>query len=114
MKNLNLKEMSKHDKVKAMFKDLRKEGFTARMSFMCCRSCAWSKLGNEGKKDNDNIVFFSSQSSADDTYLYLSWSGNAEKICKAAEENGLLAVWNGEKDRSIMLIDINDIVEREN
>lgn len=100
--------MSDKDKIAASFKQLRKEGFFARMNFLCCQSCAWAGIP-EGQ--STNVVFYHKQSArALDKYgrldqhgMHLYHGGNSARIYEVLRENGLNVEWNGKPDAAILV-----------
>ncbi len=84
------------ERVAAGFRTLRKQGYAARMGFMCCGTCAADAL-----KDSDKTAFYSEQSN--DSYskggklkesLYISWSGDVDEIAEALQAEGLIVGHN--------------------
>ena len=63
-------------------KELRKHGYTARMNFRCCQSCAWYELGEAGK--HERAVFWHNQ----DNKSFDRW-GNLR--------GGMCLAWNGDR-----------------
>lgn len=94
-------EMVNKQNLKNFFRDLRKEGFFARMNFMCCNTCAWAEV----PEDKENVVFYHNQENPEDEYLYLCWSGDARIIFDIAENNNFDMIWNGNQDVKIKLRD---------
>lgn len=92
-------------KLRKMFATLRKAGFTARMNFMCCQSCAWAEIGNIEPQPED-VVFYHNQDNANipDGYVYLAWSGNMGEIYKAISNAGLYTDHDGNEDRRIRVM----------
>lgn len=79
--------MTDRQMVREAFAELRRQGYTAKMNFSCCSSCAWYELSEAGKADK--AVFFNRQSN--DAFdgptlvrdLYLQWDGDHKVIAKA-------------------------------
>jgi hypothetical protein len=79
--------MSDRDVLREAFKELRKHGYTARMNFSCCQSCAWYELSKAGK--DEKVVFWHNQDNQSfDRWgnlrcgLYLAWSGDQVEIAR--------------------------------
>ena len=79
--------MSDRDVLREAFKELRKHGYTARMNFQCCQSCALYELSEAGK--NGKAVFWGNQDNRSfDRWgnlrggMYLSWSGDRIEIAR--------------------------------
>ena len=102
-------ELTDRERVKESFKVLRKAGYAARMGFMCCGTCASSKLSD---KDEENVVYYSEQ--GNDSYnkdgklihtLYLSWSGDLQEIIGALVDSGLRVLHHtGNENRCVEVI----------
>jgi hypothetical protein len=90
-----------------IFRELRKNGFTAKQNFLCCQSCGWSVLEDEGRQDGENIVFYHKQDSESfkDSNLkrtiYLAFSGDGHTIKKTFEKHGYKVDWNGTNEERI-------------
>lgn len=92
-------------RLRKMFTKLRKNGFMARMNFMCCQSCAWNEIGQTDpasknvvfyhKQDNDKIPF---------GHVYLAWSGDINVIYQAISAAGLYTDHDGNEDRRIKVM----------
>lgn len=100
--------MSDKSKIKASFAKLRKEGFFARMNFLCCQSCAWAAT-----PDVANVVFYHQQDADSfNSYgnvkpndrLYLAHQGNSKRIVEVLTENGLRVEWNGKETTRIAIV----------
>lgn len=88
---MNSDDLTDRERVVKAFRNLRKVGYTARMGFMCCGSCAGYAL-----RESPKVVYYSQQSN--DSYdkngtlirtLYLSWSGDIGEIIPAIQDAGL-------------------------
>ena len=84
--------------LKNTFRQLRKEGWFARMNFKCCQSCGWSEVPD----DKENVVFYHNQDNDDLNRrgeVYLAHSGKTERLVDLLKENsigtGLVVDWNG-------------------
>ena len=54
--------MTTREKVRKAFRKLRKEGFFARMSYLCCSSCATAEMGIfHGLTPESNFAYFHKQ-----------------------------------------------------
>src|SRR5579863_6308129 len=95
------------DAVKKAFSNLRKEGFIAKMNFMCCGSCAGYNIGAdfdkkvlEGLQPNHypkGCVFFHHQDNQhfeDDGVLYLAYGQIEGTEAKAKTELSTVEVGN--------------------
>lgn len=94
--------LTDHDRIKAAFAALRKQGFFARMNFWCCQSCAWADVP-EGKP---NVAFYHKQDAeAFDRWgnispkrggvLHIAHAGNSQIIVDALRATGLAVTWDG-------------------
>lgn len=89
--------------LRTAFANLRKQGWTARMNFWCCQTCAWSAL-SACVKETDNVVFFHGQDNASlkaDDECYLAWQGDGRALVEALRATGLQVKWNGSKGTRI-------------
>ena len=64
MKTFNKEDATLRERIKEAFKTLRKEGFIARMDFLCCQSCAGYQIATDaavmvkaGKKVNGCVYY---------------------------------------------------------
>lgn len=90
-------------RVRRAFTNLRRRGYTARMNFKCCQSCAWAQLEQDLNLDTDDawnsvkVVFFHGQD--DEAFrhdgslerdLHVRWSGDRLDIaCALVDQFGL-------------------------
>ena len=87
-------------KISAAFRALRKKGWTAKMNFSCCSSCAWSELSEDHNED-DEIVFFHNQDNdrlKETGETWLSWSGDGRVLFDVLNDFELTPIWDGSKD----------------
>jgi hypothetical protein len=105
--------MNDKTKISNAFKNLRKNGWFARMSFWCCQSCGCAAVP-EGF--NNKFVFYHKQDAeAFDRegnlggknkrtmYLTHGEGGDANEIVKALNNHGLNTDWNGDMNIRIMV-----------
>lgn len=86
--------------IRKSFAQLRKMGYTARMNFMCCSSCAAAEI------ETPNAVFYSRQGNDRLTeygQLYVQWAGNSVAIVKELEKNGLEVIHDGNEATAILI-----------
>lgn len=85
-------------KVRAAFRQLRKEGFVARMG-----------ISNDPEvEEGTNVVWYQRYQNDFFDYdgniervVFLSWDGDAKRIVEVMEEHGLKAVWEGKFHHAI-------------
>ena len=90
------------DKISAAFRELRKDGYLARMNFMCCSTCGWAALEEASNK----VVFFHNQDNdrlKETGKTFLSWSGNGKKLVKVLKKHKLKPIWDGENTTRISI-----------
>lgn len=87
--------------VRAAFAALRKQGFEARMSFMCCRSCAGAAFANKlgDALESTKVVYFTTQDAeqlveSGSVYVAFSYGAGGELVA-ALREQGLHVEWDG-------------------
>jgi hypothetical protein len=86
--------------IRKSFSELRKMGYTARMNFMCCSSCARAEI------ENPKAVFYSHQSNDNlikTGMIYLQWSGDHSEIIPVLEKNGLVVIHDGNDFTAILI-----------
>ena len=110
--------MTDRENIKRAFRKLRKQGYIARMNFMCCSSCAWYEIGGyalagirkEELPEPEKVVFFNKQSN--DSFdnkgnlkysLCLQWAGDPSEIMVALKGEGLLVEHNGDESQTIFV-----------
>ncbi len=87
-----------------VYKQLRKQSngsFIAKHNWTCCTTCGWAEI-----PDGPNIVFYHMQdtdSAKISNNIYLSWSGNAEKIISEFEKHNVQIEWNGLETNKIKI-----------
>lgn len=86
--------------IRRAFGKLRKAGWTARMSFMCCQGCGCAALAEApyNLKEGDNHVFYHKQDAerlAKDNGTWMTWGGDGKQIVAALRAEGLRVQWNG-------------------
>lgn len=89
-------------KVSQAFRKLRRDGYFARMNFLCCSSCGWNAIPDD--KVNQ-AVFYNCQSAdslKETGEVYLQWSGDGEHIAKRLKETGLQVIWDGNEKSAIL------------
>lgn len=125
------------EKVALVFKQLRKEGFIARMNFSCCGSCAGYEIGQEfddavknglpKEKWPRGGVFWNKQSDAsfwEDGELYIAYGAITAEASKAStpltdkqvgdrlkqllDEQGLAVDWDGDPDKKIKVLALKE------
>lgn len=80
---------SDREKIRQAFRELRSQGYIARMNFLCCSSCAWYEI-TEGKNEDEisKVVFFHQQDNESfrgdmlARTLHLRWAGKKKEIKK--------------------------------
>lgn len=94
--------------VRAAFKQLRREGYAARMNFSCCGSCGSYELSEVVKERGLNGYVFWNRQTNDafdgeelKSSLWLAWDGDATVIVKALRDAGLNVEHDGEASRCI-------------
>jgi hypothetical protein len=95
-------------KLNTAFKALRKAGYFARQSFMCCQSCGCYAVP---KALAENYVFYHKQD-ADNLRaggrVYLSWSGDGTFIGETFRQTGFEVQWDG-KSTTRILVGLNPV-----
>jgi hypothetical protein len=104
------------EKVKKMFRGLRKQGVLARMNFMCCQGCGGYELTTQAKKKSNvkGYVFYHQQSNwrFQDTgkvcLYYAGYGGTdamtiARMVVDEARTQGLKVSWDGTDDKTIIV-----------
>ena len=116
------------NKLTALFKQLRKEGFIARQSFSCCGSCAGYEIATKVKEmpeakraEVKGSVFYTKQDTPDvrnEAGVYIAYGqigvhevGDfglpsleiGQRVAALARELGLDVDWNGEASQKIWL-----------
>lgn len=94
------------------FRALRKEGYTAKRHFWCCRSCAWAALSSEEaekavlihKQSEDNVKEYGE--------TWVQWAGNGGQIVRAFKAAGLTCEWDGTKEHAIK-VSVPQTIERD-
>jgi hypothetical protein len=77
-----------------VFKELRKNGYFAKMNHTCCQSCGWSEIPDE---KSNKVVFFHRQDAVDlcaSGNVYLSWAGDGNYIVDIIKKHGMEVVWD--------------------
>ena len=90
-------------KIRKAFRELRKNGYFARMNFWCCQSCAWSMVPD----GNDNAVFFHQQDNETlerSNNCYLAWAGDGDYIVSVLKEHDISVDWDGSPNTRIHII----------
>lgn len=98
--------------IMGVFRQLRKEGYTALANYKCCNSCAWAAIDDEVRQSEKGYVFWHKQ--ADDDFkktgtLRLNFghdvevmSGEvAEHVVKLLKEKGIPVEWDGNINKKI-------------
>ena len=84
------------EQIRAGFRTLRRVGYTARMGFKCCGTCASYEL-----RDEDKVAYYSEQ--GNESYdedgslkkpLFISWTGDVNEIAAALQAEGLIVQHN--------------------
>lgn len=117
-----MSEVIQHDTdreaVREAFKELRRDGYFARMAFQCCSSCAWAEVPDAKA---EKVVFYNRQAAdafkedggwygggslTDDLQrnLYLQWAGDGARIVEVLNRHGLDAVWDGTDEQAVRVI----------
>lgn len=122
------------DKVKQVFKTLRRSGFVARMNFLCCSSCAGYVLGErlDASTDKEYAAYWHRQDEEryhETGYLYIRYFfGGHGDVLDADEQkakdieagNKIAAVltvyevayrWNGDPTRAIEVFDSQELLD---
>jgi hypothetical protein len=102
-----------NQKIKRAFKELKKQGIIAKMSFKCCQNCALTAI-HDKKGNNVGCVFYTHQDTESfqkDGKLYLSFSafngnhaGIAATVINALTKVGLSPQWNGNINTRIQVL----------
>lgn len=102
--------MNDRDKIRKAFVELRKRGWFARQSFMCCQGCGCNSVPDKCK---NKFVFYHKQDAEhirggdiDNTYgLWMSHGegGNGFEIVAILNKWGLDADWDGNMNKRIFV-----------
>jgi hypothetical protein len=116
-----------YDKVKIVFKELRKKEFIARMNYMCCRTCASYSIGNELDKNLNKKygAFFHRQTMGhynESGLLYIYFFGDTDLFTETAGSiivNELSKVnaiysWDGKSGSAISVYDNQEVFDKFN
>jgi predicted deacylase len=84
---------SDRERIRDAFSVLRGIGFSAKMSFDCCNTCAWSRI--ECGKSGAVFWTIPADSAFDmdrniQSTLFLQWFGDARVICSVLRSRGLI------------------------
>lgn len=115
------------EKIRNAFKDLRKQGYFARMNFWCCQSCGCAAVPEKYK---DKFVFYHNQDAEALGYdgniggknrrfrrfdskavLYLTHGegGDGREICETLKNQGLDVEWDGDMGKRIMVKHLENV-----
>ena len=121
------------ERLLAVFKELRREGFLARANFKCCQTCAGYALAREAAellkkkgKEIRGVVFWHRQDEDDlrhRGYVWLAYGRVHTKefgplglptvevgriLCKKLEKYGLVYEWDGNPNTRIRVVGVVD------
>ena len=86
--------------IRKAFTELETHGYTTRMNFLCCQSCAWNALSNEEVK---KAVFYHNQDNEnlrESQSLHLAWNGDGELITSILSKY-VTVDWDGDHNHRI-------------
>lgn len=100
--------MEFRDRLRGAFRDLRQQGFAARMNFSCCGSCGHYAMTQAGHK---RYVFYHNQEHEnvfgfDGKKLHLQWEGSltdARRMIDVFNRRGLTVDWNGSHNQCLIV-----------
>lgn len=104
------------DAIRTAFAALRKQGYIARMNFMCCGGCAVDALARlievrDGDPATAKVVYYHRQDAeAFNRHgnlrrnMYLGWQGDANEIVLALEAQGVRAIFDGNPQTRIEVL----------
>ena len=111
------------EQIQRLFRNLRKVGLFARMSYWCCSSCGWCAAAHEVKPEQRGIVFFHQQDAEALSghqlcgKIYLAFGSNDENckdpmpaaevaatITMEAAKLGIPFEWNGSETTRVALL----------
>lgn len=93
--------MGTRERIKIAFAALRREGYFARMNFMCCQTCGWAAVP---KGRADKVVFYHAQDAEDlaaGRPMMMAWAGDSAVIVRAFRDAGLKVIWDGDDAKRI-------------
>lgn len=112
----------KRRQIEDLFDDLESDGFIAKFNWTCCQTCGWAELhkyceDNDLPSDELNIIFCHNQDcesafglnrrlepkSKMINPLWLSWSGDGNKIKEAIESRGFRVEWDCKKGTRLQI-----------
>ena len=88
--------------IKKAFAELETYGYTTRMNFLCCQSCAWNALSNE---EAAKAVFYHNQDAEqlrEKQSVYLAWSGDGQFITSILSKY-FTVDWDGDYNKRILI-----------
>jgi hypothetical protein len=116
-----------YDKVKIVFKELRKKEFIARMNYMCCSSCASYNISSALDKNLNKKygAYFHKQTTEhynESGLLYIYFFGDTDLFTETAGSiivNELSKVnaiysWNGKSGSAISVYDNQEVFDKFN
>lgn len=92
MEKTKQKVIGKREKIKKVFKELRKIGIYSRMDYKCCQSCGSYSIGDDASKSDFGYAFFHSQDGDDlrkKGVVHIAY-GSLDKERVSAHEVGML------------------------
>jgi len=88
------------NQIRKAFTELETHGYTTRMNFLCCQTCAWNALSNE---EAVKAVFYHNQDNKDlreSQSLHLAWAGDGSLITSILSKY-VTVDWDGSTNKRI-------------